>query len=133
MRVMQAFPRMSAMRSLIVVAFTLSILPIASATPPASPDKLEKGEIAFKAGDQKKTPALYRLDDHAFAYELEHRRTLPVAGVEIFDLRFPSPVETKYAENNTVHAEYYRPAKRGKFPGVVVLDITAGDQTLSRV
>lgn len=94
---------------------------------------VNKAEVCFQAGDQKNIPARYRLDDHKFSYELTHRRTLPVAGVESFDLRFPSPVTTKYPENNTVHAEYYRPIKKGKFPGVVVLDITGGDQTLSRV
>jgi dienelactone hydrolase len=35
-------------------------------------------------------------------------------------------------ENNTVHAEYYRPRLKGPFPCVIVLDITGGDQSLSR-
>src|SRR5262249_61850129 len=47
-------------------------------------------------------------------------------------LRFPSPVTSDCPENNTVHAEYYRPKGDGPFPGVIVLDITAGDQSLSR-
>src|SRR5207245_8325209 len=38
-----------------------------------------------------------------------------------------------YPENNTVHAEYYRPNRPGPFPCVVVLDITGGDQKLSRI
>src|SRR5262249_50664297 len=37
-----------------------------------------------------------------------------------------------HPENNTVHALYYRPDGPGPFPGVIVLDITAGDQTVSR-
>ena len=53
--------------------------------------------------------------------------------MEVWHLVFPSPVVTKYPENNTVHAEYYRPKGRGPFPAVVVLDILGGDQSLSRM
>jgi dienelactone hydrolase len=60
-------------------------------------------------------------------------RHLDTTGVKVFAVRFPSPVETPDKENNTVHAEYYRPPGDGPFPGVIVLDITGGDQTLSRV
>jgi dienelactone hydrolase len=42
-------------------------------------------------------------------------------------------VESPHKENNTVHAEYYRPKGKGPFPGVIVLDITAGNQDLSRL
>ena len=35
-------------------------------------------------------------------------------------------------ENNTVHAEYYRPDGPGPFPAVIILDVTAGNQMLSR-
>jgi dienelactone hydrolase len=35
-------------------------------------------------------------------------------------------------ENNTVHAEYYCPVGKTRFPAVIVLDITGGDQSLSR-
>src|SRR5207247_6506533 len=57
---------------------------------------------------------------------------LPNSEVGIYQLRFPSPVVTDCQENNTVHAEYYRPRGAGPFPGVIVLDITAGNQQLSR-
>jgi dipeptidyl aminopeptidase/acylaminoacyl peptidase len=96
---------------------------------------VEKGTVVFEPrGDQKDVPEIYRLASHRFDYTLSPRRELPVSGVEIFDLQFPSPVETPHKENNTVHAEYYRP-NHGKtgVPGVIVLDITGGDQTLSRV
>ncbi len=53
--------------------------------------------------------------------------------MEIHYLRFPSPVTTDCPENNTVFAEYYRPQGPGPFPGVIVLDITAGNQDLSRL
>jgi dienelactone hydrolase len=58
---------------------------------------------------------------------------LPSSGVAIHQVSFPSPVVTPCLENNTVHAEYYRPKGEGPFPGVIVLDITAGDQRLSRI
>jgi cephalosporin-C deacetylase-like acetyl esterase len=96
---------------------------------------LEKGTVTFTPlGDQKNVPAAYRLAAHRFDFELAPMRELPVSGVEVLELRFPSPVETPHKENNTVWAEYYRPsAAKGPLPGVIVLDITGGDQTLSRV
>ena len=96
--------------------------------------KTEKGTVAFvPLGDQKNIPERYRLAAHSFVYEMEPKLDLPVSGVEIFAVRFPSPVETPYPDNNIVYAEYYRPTKAGPFPCVVVLDITGGDQKLSRV
>jgi dienelactone hydrolase len=59
--------------------------------------------------------------------------TMPNIGVEVFHIQFPSPVRSAHAENNTVHAEYYRPAGQGPFPCSIVLDITGGDQSLSRL
>ena len=77
-------------------------------------------------------PACYRLDARSFDYTLTPVRDLPATGVEISHLTFPSPVTTPTPENNTVHAEYYRPKGAGPFPAVIVLDITGGDQKLSR-
>jgi dienelactone hydrolase len=96
---------------------------------------VEKGTVPFTPqGDQKNVPEIYRLAAHRFDYELVSKRTLPVSGIELLELRFPSPVETPHKENNTVWAEYYRPlSAKGPVPGVIVLDITGGDQTLSRV
>jgi dienelactone hydrolase len=54
-------------------------------------------------------------------------------GFEPWQVTFPSPVATAHEENNTVHAEYYRPKGAGPFPAVIVLDILGGDQTLSRL
>src|SRR5262249_10462500 len=67
-----------------------------------------------------------------FEFELTRKKDLPITGIEIHELRFPSPIKSKYPENNTVYAEYYVPKGAGPFPGVIVLDITGGDQTLSR-
>lgn len=93
----------------------------------------EKGTVRFRpVGDAKTIPQRYRLEEHIFDYEMTRKAELPNSRVEIYRLRFPSPVKTDCFENNTVHAEYYRPAGKGPFPGVIILDITAGDQMLSR-
>jgi dienelactone hydrolase len=95
--------------------------------------RAETGVVRFQpADDQKNIPGRYRLEPHSFPYEMKLVRTLPAAGVEIEDVRFPSPVCSPAPENNTVYAEYYRPLRGRKLPGVIVLDITAGDQRLSR-
>jgi dienelactone hydrolase len=95
---------------------------------------IEKGSVQFvPLDDQANIPERYRLAKYSFTYEMELIRDLPVTGIEVFSVRFPSPVKSPDVENNTVHAEYYRPKKPGPFPCVVVLDITGGDQKLSRV
>jgi dienelactone hydrolase len=97
------------------------------------PTQAERGTVHFRLlGDQKNIPERYRLEEHSFDYEMVLKRDLPISGVEIYQVRFPSPVISACAENNTVHAEYYRPKSKGPFPGVIVLDITAGNQNLSR-
>src|SRR5262249_8469498 len=83
-------------------------------------------------GDQSNIPPRYRLDPHQFDWQMTQKGDWPVSGVEMFEVRFPSPVTTKFPENNTVHAEYYRPKKPGRYPAVIVLDITGGNQMLSR-
>jgi dienelactone hydrolase len=93
----------------------------------------EKGLFRFTPlEDQKQLPELFRLAERECRYELAHRRDMPALGVTLYDLRFPSPYESKHPENNTVHAEYYRPEGKGPFPAAVVLDITGGNQMLSR-
>jgi fermentation-respiration switch protein FrsA (DUF1100 family) len=95
---------------------------------------VEKGTVMFKPqGDQKNIPEKYRLAAHDFEYQMKFLRELPDNGVEIFEVTFPSPVKSPHAENNTVYAEYYRPKKNGPIPCVIVLDITGGDQSLSRL
>jgi dienelactone hydrolase len=95
---------------------------------------VEKGTVRFEpTGDQKYVPARYRLTAHRFDYELKKINDLPLSGLEIYHLTFPSPYRSPYPENNTVHAEYYRPKGKGPFPCVIVLDITGGDQSLARL
>lgn len=94
---------------------------------------LTRGTVDFRPlDDQKTVPDRYRLDAHTFDYEMESVRPLPLCKATLHRLRFPSPVVTEHPENNTVHAEYYLPEGKGPFPCVIVLDITGGDQSLSR-
>lgn len=82
--------------------------------------------------DQANVPERYRLEERTVEYRLSLKHELPSSGVRVFRLQYPSPVVSATPENNTVHAEYYLPKGKGPFPGVIVLDITAGDQSLSR-
>jgi dienelactone hydrolase len=94
---------------------------------------IEKGKVTFKAiDDQAGVAERYRLDPTEFAYELKPKRELVVSEIDIYELTFPSPVTTKYPENNTVHADYYVPKGKGPFPGVIILDILDGSQVVSR-
>src|SRR5689334_23017209 len=112
------------MRLALLIAVTL-------ATCPARAD--ETGTVHFTPiGDQSDVPERYRLGERTFDYTMTLKRDLPATGIDVYHVTFPSPVTTPTPENNTVHAEYYRPKGAGKFPAVIVLDITGGDQSLSR-
>src|SRR5262249_20734248 len=120
---------------LAVLVSSLGIIPVhAPAEEGKKPGKLlEKGTVRFEpVGDQKDIPERYRLKANHFDYEMDLKSDLATIGVEVLRLRFPSPVVTEHKENNTVHAEYYRPKGQGPFPCAIVLDITGGDQSVSR-
>ena len=107
--------------------------PAAAGPAGAAPPRAETGSFRFApAGNQKNVPLRYRLAAATFDYWMALQYDLPSADVSVYRVRFPSPVQTPHPENNTVHAEYYRPYGKGPFPGVIVLDVTAGDQSLSR-
>jgi dienelactone hydrolase len=107
--------------------------PAAAGPAGAAPPRAETGTFRFApAGDQKNVPQRYRLAAATFDYRMALRYDLPSADVSVYRVRFPSPVKTPHPENNTVHAEYYRPHGRGPFPAVIVLDVTGGGQSLSR-
>jgi dienelactone hydrolase len=100
----------------------------------AEQPQLEKGAARFRViGDQKNVPERYRLENHTFDWETQLKQAAGTNGVTVHHVRFPSPVETETKENNTVHAEFYRPKGDGPFPATIVLDVTAGDQQLSRI
>src|SRR5216684_4208335 len=83
-----------------------------------NPAHSQKGTVHFRPlGDQNNIPERYRLEEHSFDYEMVLKRDLPNSGVEVYHVRFPSPVASACPENNTVHAEYYRPKSKGPFPG----------------
>jgi dienelactone hydrolase len=93
----------------------------------------EKGTVFFQPLDnQENVPDRYRLPTHNFSYKLEPKLSLPQCGLDVWTLTFPSPIVTPYPANNSVYAEYYRPRGPGPFPAAIILDITAGDQQLSR-
>jgi dienelactone hydrolase len=93
----------------------------------------ENGQVHFQpVGDEARIPERYRLSAHEFSYVIQLKRELPASGMTIYELRFPSALTSDCPANNTVYAEYYRPKGNGPFPGVVILDITGGDQSLSR-
>jgi dienelactone hydrolase len=100
---------------------------------PPSDSPPEKGTIHFAPLDnQKNIPERYRLEPRTFAYELKLKFDLPNAGVRVEQLTFPSAVVSPHPENNTVYAEFYHPNRPGPYPAVIILDITGGDQSLSR-
>ncbi len=117
------------MTRLFVVLFVL----VFAAPAWAEPRPLETGTVPFSpTADQGNIPERYRLEARTFDYRLTFHLDLPACNVHVYRLQFPSPVKSPHPENNTVHAEYYRPTGEGPYPGVVVLDITGGDQSLSR-
>jgi dienelactone hydrolase len=89
------------------------------------------GEVTFRPTPAEAgVPEAFRMEGGTFRYERQLLRTTPNYTVEA--VRFPSPVVTPDVENNTVHTEYFRPARPGKRPAVVVLHILGADFALSR-
>src|SRR3954464_6758815 len=121
------------MRMLVLTGlFGCLLCPSPSQADDAAAKSPEKGTVHYQPiGDQKDVPERYRLTEHTFDYEMTPKTKLPGGGVEIYHVRYPSPVVSAHPENNTVYSEYYRPAGPGLFPGVIVLDITGGNQMLS--
>ena len=77
----------------------------------------ETGTVHFvPADDQKEVPQLYRLGPRSFDYTMKWMYNLPGYDIGVYDVRFPSAVESPTPENNTVYAEYYRPEGKGPFP-----------------
>lgn len=93
----------------------------------------EKGTFQVGAKPESvKTPEIYHLKKAILNYILKPKHQLPVSNVDVFILTFPSLITTPFPENNMVYAEYYVPRNLKTFPATVVLDITGGDQSLSR-
>lgn len=93
-------------------------LPIALALLPMAPPA-EAGRATFTpTAAEAEVPPIYRMEAATFQYSLREIRAVP--GYAVSTLTFPSPVETAVVENNTVHAEYFRPDRPGRRPAVVV-------------
>jgi dienelactone hydrolase len=94
---------------------------------------VERGVATFRpTAEESRVPELFRLPPAAFVYEMEPR--LETSGFSVSTVRFPSPVVTADPENNTVHAEYFRPSggAPARRPAVIVLHILGADFALSR-
>jgi dienelactone hydrolase len=125
------------MLQLCLIGWVLAVIPFNGAVArakngPAGP--LISGVVEFKPlGDQSDIPEVYRLEPHRFPWEMKLLHNFEKEGFLVYSLKFPSAVNSKYPENNTVYCEWYRPNGTGPFPAAVVLDILGGDQTLARV
>lgn len=89
------------------------------------------GQVAAAtAANEQSVPSLFRNPLEPFDFQMNSIRR--EARFEVFAVRFPSPVTSPDAENNTVPAEFFLPSKPGKRPAVVVLHILGADFALSR-
>ncbi|GAB4141495.1 MAG: hypothetical protein Tsb009_11260 [Planctomycetaceae bacterium] len=93
----------------------------------------ETGEVSVTLTPaEKQVPKRFRhTQPHKFPYRTKFFRTS--GPVRVFKVQFPSPVKTDVKVNNTVHGDYFQPAGRGPFPGVVVLHILGGEFSMSRM
>ena len=96
-----------------------------------------RGEVEYlPPADETNIPEAFRLERHSFPFEQRPLETVSKA-IRIYEVTFPSPVETPHEANNTVHCEYFCPAGEPndgqKYPAVVVLHILGGDFELSRL
>lgn len=92
-----------------------------------------EGEIRFEpTADEPTVPEMFRLAPATFRFHQQPRKTT-ATGYDVWEVTFPSPVETAVEANNTVPCEYFRPLGPGKHPAVIVLHILGGDFDLSRL
>lgn len=96
---------------------------------------VQQGEVHFRPTDEEASvPEHWRLDEHTFEFQ-EKQLDDFAPGIKVSQLTFPSPVTTPFERNNTVHCEFYLPARDNgeKVPGVIVLHILGGDFPLARL
>lgn len=96
--------------------------------------QVRKGEVRFEPAENQDqaVPELFRLPAATFEFT-ETPQPEWKGEVKVSLVTFPSPVKTPHESNNTVHCEYFRPAKPGKYPACVVLHILGGDFPLARL
>ena len=94
----------------------------------------ESGAVTFR-NTSVDLPQRFQLADHEFEYTQRFMKRWGQL-VDVFEVSFPSPVETEHAVNNNVACEYFRPIAFDDSPdehaGVIVLHILGGDFELSR-
>ncbi len=100
----------------------------------AAEPEIRRGEVRFEpvANEQQSVPEPFRLPSAAFEFEQKPQPSWQ-GNVAVSLVTFASPVQTPYANNNTVHCEYFCPAGDGKHPACIVLHILGGDFPLARV
>ena len=91
------------------------------------------GQVRFEsvADEQHVVPEPFRLPAQTFDFQQTSPQIMGEVAMSL--VTFPSPVVTPEPNNNTVHCEYFRPAKPGKYPACVVLHILGGDFPLARL
>lgn len=84
--------------------------------------------------DEIKVPERFRLAKDSFECDIDAKEEI-TSQITRSLVRFPSPMLTETAQNNTIHMELYLPKERklGKrAPAVIVLHILGGDFPLAR-
>ena len=95
--------------------------------------RVASGTVAFTpTAEEREIPARFRMASNHFGWQAKRMETVTET-LEVWDVTFPSPVETPVEVNNTVHCEYYRSRQAGRRPAVIVLHILGGDFPLARL
>ncbi|HLG28921.1 MAG TPA: alpha/beta hydrolase family protein, partial [Candidatus Brocadiales bacterium] len=85
---------------------------------PQKPDSYDFSHITKK--EYLENPELfYSKPDKMPDFSLT--RVADIEGVEVVDVKFPSPVQTKHAKNNTVHGLYFKASGKKDFATVILL------------
>jgi dienelactone hydrolase len=94
---------------------------------------LERGRVSFVPTEaEARLPEAFRQAPHDFTWQARPMET-EIEDFQVWNVTFPSPVESPVKANNTVHCEYYQTKQSGQRPAVIVLHILGGDFPLSRV
>ncbi len=85
-------------KACLAVIFCTTLVVPTAASPPASAKSepaLETGTVKVCCnGSQDDIPERYRLAPHTFEYQLRRRFELPLSGITVYRLQFPSPVNS---------------------------------------
>lgn len=85
---------------------------------PQKPDTYDFSHLTSK--DCLENPDLfYKMPDNVPDFSI--KKITDIDGVEVVDVKFPSPVRTKYTKNNTVHGLYFKPHGKKDFATVILL------------